>query len=72
MDFPKEYWILLDNKEILAVFQTVQECLCWQPQTPLSSPSILRVKEKDDGSFTKQVIAVNPDVYSKKFEQNPS
>jgi hypothetical protein len=60
----KEYYILQIGQTILGVFETLQECLCWRPQEPVQEdPSILRVKHKDDNTFSIQTILVKASVY---------
>ena len=67
MEVLQEYWILLDNTDILAVFSTLQECLLWKPPGEILNPNILRVKQMVDGTFRKQAISVNPDIYAWKI-----
>lgn len=63
MEVVKEYWLFLDETNILAVFETLQECLEWKPSEPVSSPRILRIKKLVDGSFRRQMIPVSADIY---------
>ena len=63
MESVKEYWVFLEEKEILAIFETLQECLCWKPAIRLLNPSILRVKHLPSGVFHKQNILVNPSLF---------
>jgi hypothetical protein len=59
----KEYWILMDKKEILAIFETLQECLCWKPSFPVEEPHIIRIKHLADGSFRQQVLQIAPSIF---------
>lgn len=58
-----EYWILLDDKDILAVFSTLQECLCWRPEFSPKNPTILRMKMKEDHTFSRQIIFLDSKVF---------
>lgn len=64
MEIVKEYWIFMDETNILAVFETLQECLEWRPSEPVSSPRILRMKKLVNGSFRRQLIPVSGEMYT--------
>lgn len=63
MEVVREYWIFMNETDILGVFETLQECLEWKPMQSLSNPRILRMKKRADGSFTSQTILVNAEMY---------
>lgn len=65
----KEYYILQMGTTILAVFETLEECLIWKPSSELDQdPVIQRVKRWPDGRFTVQMILVKASVFTSKLE----
>jgi hypothetical protein len=64
MEVIQEYWVFMDETDILGIFETIQECLEWKPLTPVKNPNILRVKQFQDGSFRYQRITLNSEMYT--------
>lgn len=66
----KEYWVLMDETEILGVFETLQECLLFVSSTQVRNAKVQRVKKYTDGTFRHQKILLAPE--AGKFEFHSS
>lgn len=57
-DVLKEYYVLSTTKEILGVFETLEECLTWEFVKGHEEAQLVitRIKRLDSGKFRKQTI----------------
>ena len=62
-----EYYILMENNNILCIFFSLMDILSWiPPRTLLDALVINRVKE-EDGKFIVQKIQVSSEIYNARF-----
>ena len=59
-----EYYVLMEDQNIVSIFHSLMDALSWKPPRKLSDPLVIHKIREDNGTFTTQKIQVNPLIYN--------
>lgn len=67
----KEYYVLLEQGNILCIFYSMMDILAWTPPRRLQDPIELNRIKENDSQFTVEKMGVNADIYNVRVQALP-
>jgi hypothetical protein len=59
-----EYYVLMEDQNIVSIFHSLMDALSWKPPRKLSDPLVIHKIREDNGTFITQKIQVSPLIYN--------
>ena len=62
-----EYYVLMEDQNIVSIFHSLMDALSWKPPRKLKDPLVIHKIREDNGIFITQKIQVNPLIYNMRL-----
>jgi hypothetical protein len=62
-----EYYVLMEDQNIVSIFHSLMDALSWKPPRKLNDPLVIHKIREENGMFITQKIQVNPLIYNMRL-----
>ena len=63
----REYYVLLEDNNIICIFDTLMDILSWAPPRKLIEPLVIHRIREENKVFFVQNIEINVDIYNHRI-----
>jgi hypothetical protein len=63
----REWYLLIENQEIICIFDSLMDILSWTPPRQITDPIIIHRVYEEAGIFLTQKIQVNSIIYNRRL-----